>query len=193
MPSSRTVGQDLVFRLAAPERVLRLERSDRVDRHGPADGRRGGLGEAEVAHLPGPDQLRHRPDGLLDRRVRVDPVLVVEVDDVHAESPEACVAAVPDVLRIAPDAEELAVRAADVSELRREHHPVATVADRPADELLVPARAVHVGRVEEVPARVEVAVDDPDRLGVVHLLRVVELAHPHAAESDCGDAEAARS
>ena len=41
---------------------------------------------------------------------------------------------------IAADAEELAVRAADVAELRREHHPVAPAGDRLADEDLVAPR-----------------------------------------------------
>src|SRR5207248_9149207 len=39
-------GQNLVLRVATPERVLRLERADRVRRVGAPDGRRGGLREA---------------------------------------------------------------------------------------------------------------------------------------------------
>ena len=41
-----------------------------------------------MADLALGDQLGHRPDGLLDRDVRVDAVLVVEVDVVRAEALE---------------------------------------------------------------------------------------------------------
>ena len=76
---------------------------------------------------------------------------------------------------------------ADVAELGGEHDLVAAVLDRPADELLVGERAVHVGGVEEVDAEVEGAVDRGDRLGVV--AAGVEVGHAHAAESEGGDGE----
>ena len=75
--------------LAGEERVLALERADRVDGVGAAEGRRRGLGEAEEAHLARADQLGHGADGLLDRRLRVHPVLVVEVDRVEPEPLQA--------------------------------------------------------------------------------------------------------
>ena len=65
----------------------------------------------EVADLAGLDELGHRADGLLDRDVLVDAVLVVEVDVVDAEALQRGVAGLPDVLRRAVDAEPLAVRA----------------------------------------------------------------------------------
>ena len=89
--------------------------------------------------------------------------------------------------RAAVDAEELAVLAAHVAELRREHDLVAAVGDRLADELLVRERAVHVGRVEEGDAELERAVDRRDRLASSAV--AVELGHPHAAESERGDLE----
>ena len=48
-----------------------------------------GLGQPEVADLALRDELGHRADGLLDRRVGVDAVLVVEVDVVDAEAAAA--------------------------------------------------------------------------------------------------------
>ncbi len=65
------------------------------------------------------------------------------------------------------------------------------VADRLADELLVRAAAVHVGRVEEVDAELEGAVDRRDRLALVG--RPVELRHPHAAEAEGRDLELLRA
>ena len=113
-------------------------------------------------------------------------MLVVKVDHFDAQSLEAGVAALLDILRIAPDAEEFTVRAADVAELRRQYHLPAAVLDRLADEDFVSSHSIHVRRVEQVPAGVQVTMDDADRLRVIHLLRVVELAHPHAAEADRG-------
>ena len=61
----------------------------------------------------------------------------------------------------------------------------APVADRPADQLLVLARPVHVGGVEEVHAAIQGVMDDRDRVGIV--VRAVEVAHAHAAEPDGRD------
>ena len=73
-----------------------------------------------------------------------------------------------DVLRAAVDAARRGVvRVAHEPELRREHDLVAAAGDRPADQLLVGERAVHVGGVEEGDAELERAVDRRDRLGVV--------------------------
>ncbi len=146
------------------------------------------LGEAEVAHLPLLDQFGHRADGLLDRRVGVDAVLVVEVDVVGAEALERGFAGAQHVLAVAADAEALAGLVAHVGELGRECDLVPATLDRPADEDLVRERAVRVRRVEQGHAELERAVDRPDRLGL--LGAPVELGHPHAAQPDRGGLEA---
>jgi hypothetical protein len=46
---------------------------------------RGGLRQPDVADLALDDQLRQGADGLLDGRVRVDPVLVVQIDVVGGQ------------------------------------------------------------------------------------------------------------
>jgi hypothetical protein len=43
------------------------------------------LGEAQTANLSFLHQLGHRADRLLDRRLQVDAVLVVEIDRLHSE------------------------------------------------------------------------------------------------------------
>ena len=80
--------EELVLGVAGPQRVLGLQRGDRVHGVGAADRLRGGLGQPDVQDLALGDQLGQRADGLLDRGVRVDPVLVVEVDVVGAEPPQ---------------------------------------------------------------------------------------------------------
>ncbi len=63
-----------------------MQRGDRVNFVGAADSGRGGFGEAEIFHFAGFDQLGHGADGIFDGRVRVDAMLVVEVDVIDAEA-----------------------------------------------------------------------------------------------------------
>src|SRR5439155_799857 len=125
-------GQNVVFRVATPERVLRLERADRVRRVGPPNGRRRGLRQAEVADLAGAHQLRHGADRVLDRHLGVHAVLVVQVDVIHAEARERGVACLAHVLRAAVHADKGPVRLADVAELGGQHDAIAPVGDGPA-------------------------------------------------------------
>ena len=89
MPSSRQVGRISSSTSRVQSEYSRLQRGDRVDGVRAADRRGRGLGQAEVAHLAGRHQLGHRADGLLDRHLGVDAVLVVEVDVVDAEPLQA--------------------------------------------------------------------------------------------------------
>jgi len=75
-----------------------------------------GLRQAQVADLAVAYQLAHRSDRLLDRDLRIDAVLVVEVDVVDAEPLERGVAGIADVLGTAIDA-NAAVLFDDVSDL----------------------------------------------------------------------------
>ena len=79
----------------------------------------------------------------------------------------------------------------DEAGLGGEHDLVAAAGERAADELLVRERAVHVGGVEERDAELERAMDHRERLRVV--TGAVGPAHPHAAESDRADRDAARA
>jgi hypothetical protein len=85
------------------------------------------------------------------------------------------------VVRTAVDTARLRIlRVAHKSELGCEDHLVSPIGDRLAHQLLVRERPVHVGRVEEVDAKLERVLDRRDRLALV--LTSVELRHPHAAE-----------
>src|SRR3954447_12360399 len=179
--------EDAVLGIAGPERVLGLKGADRMNLVRAPDGLRAGLGQAQIADLAGVHELLHRPDGLLYLRVRVDAVLVVEVDVVDVQALERCVAGLTHVLGVAADAQALAVLAADVAELGGEHDLVAAVGDRVADELLVREGAIHVGRVEQSDAQLERPVDGAGGLALVGL--AVELRHPHAAEALLRDLE----
>src|SRR6185369_8982974 len=140
---------------------------------------------AEEADLPLVLQADHRAHRILDRHVGIDAMLVTKVDHLDPEPPEARLARQADVGRIAFDSEELALGPTNIAELGCEEDLVAAIADRPADELLVPADTVHVGGVEEGHAAIDRMVDRGDRLAVV--AGAVELAHPHAAKADGRD------
>src|SRR5205823_2167518 len=124
----------------------------------------------------------HRADRLLDRRLWVDAMLVVDVDAIGAEPLERGVAAGEHVLAIAADPQSLALLVTDVAELGREHDLVASALDRTADQPLVRERAVDVGGVEEIDPELERPVDRGDRLALVR--GSVELGHTHAPEAE---------
>ena len=62
-----------------------MQRDDRVHGVGAADGCRPGLGQPDVQDLSLGHQFGEGADGVLDGSVRVDAVLVVEVDAVGSE------------------------------------------------------------------------------------------------------------
>src|SRR5439155_25458530 len=108
------------------ERVLALDGRDRMDRVGLSDRLRSRLAEAEEAHLAGLDELAHRANGFLDRGLRIDAVLVIEVDVVDAEPAERAIAGLLHVL--GPPADRPLHRVLGVAhdpELRRERDLVA--------------------------------------------------------------------
>ncbi len=106
---------------------------------------------------------------------------------IDAEAAERRVAGLAHVVGLAADAEEGAVVAAHIAELRGQDDLVAATADGASDQLFVSERAIHIGRIEEVAAEVEGTVDGGDRLRVV--VGAVKLGHPHAAEAHSGDGE----
>jgi len=117
--------------------------------------------------------------------VRVDAVLVEEVNGLDSEPLERALDALLDRLRPAVEAGALAGREIE-AELRRDHDPVADGGESLADELFVGERAVDLGGVEEGDAAFDRRPDQRDhRLFVAG--RAVAGAHRHAAESDGRD------
>ena len=122
----------------------------------------------------------------------IDAVLVEEIDAVGPEPLERGLGDLPDVLRPAVHA-ALSGRPVDVdAELGGDHHLVADRLQRFADDLFVRVRAIDLGGVEEGDAALEGRPDQADRIRRLHRL-AVGLAHPHAAEADGRDFEAAVS
>src|SRR5690348_4882908 len=92
------------------------------------------LGQAKVPHRPFPDQLLDCAGHVLDRHVRIDAVLVEEVDDVGLESRQRGFRDLPYVLRPAVETGLLARPRVDgKSELRGDHDLATDRSERLAD------------------------------------------------------------
>ena len=183
--------QQLGLRVAGPQGVLGLQRGDRVHGVGAADRGGASLGQADVADFALRDQLGQSADGLLDGGLRVDPMLVVEVDVVGAEPFQGALDRHADVRGAAVEDAGAATGVRDDAELRRQDNLVAAALDGPADQFLVGVGAVDLGGVEVRYAQVQRPVDGANRLGVAAFADVVVAGHRHGAESYAGDVESA--
>jgi hypothetical protein len=176
-------GEDSVFGITCPERVLGLQSGDGMHPVGSTDCCCGGFRESEVFYLALLNKFCHGADGFFDGNFGVDAVLVVEVDDVDAKAAEAGFAGLLNVGGLAVDAHPSAGIIAYIAELRGEKNFIATIANGAADQLLIVSASVDVGGIEEVDAKVERSMDGLNGLFVIG--GAVELRHAHAAESDC--------
>ena len=183
IPSSSSVGRISVLGLAPPERVLALQRGDRLDGVRAADRLHARLGEAEVPDLARLDQLLHRAGDVLDRDARVDAVLVEQVDRVGPEPLQRRVDAALDRLRAA--VEPAAVRPSSRS---KPNFVAITTWSRTGSSASPTSSSFVNGPYtcavsKNVTPRSTAARDQADHLLSVGNRRVA-LAHPHAAEPD---------
>jgi hypothetical protein len=149
------------------------------------------FGKAEVLDLAFLDQVPHRACYLFDGHLRVDAVLVVEVDGFDPEPLERALSHPPDVFGTAVE-HLLVVGAPELeAELGGDHHPAAEGLECFAHDLLV-LRAVDLGGVEEGDAALGGRPDQVDRLLLVGR-RAVAVAKAHRAITDGGDFETALS
>ena len=159
-PAKRTKGyeadpevlagrQDVGFGRTPPEGIFALDGRHRLDRMGAADRLRARLGQAEMLDLAGGDQVPDRARDVLDRHVRVDPMLIVEIDDLNPQPLQRAFNGLPDVFRATVEGAGAEVMA----ELRGDDDVLAERLQRFADEFLVRERAVDLGGVEEVTPR----------------------------------------
>ena len=183
-------GEDAVFRIAAKQRVLSLQRGDRVDLRGPAQSIRCRFAEADVADLAFLNECGHGSDGFLDRSRGIDAMLVVEIDGLDAEPLQAAFASRPYVFGLAADTTVHRIREiTDDAEFGRDLELMPMMLDSLADQDLVRVRAIHIGGVKKRDAQFERAMDSRD--GLLLVARSVEFRHPHTAESHGGDFEGA--
>jgi hypothetical protein len=136
-----------------------------------------------MAHLPGRDELPHRTGDVLDRHLRVHPVLVEQVDRLDAQPLQRGVGDLDDVLRAAVQAGLAALGVEPEPELGGDHHLLPERRQCLADRFLVHERAVDLGGVEEGDPPLDGRADHRDAV-----LAVGGRAEPgtdaHAAEPD---------
>jgi hypothetical protein len=149
------------------------------------------LGQAEVADLACVDEFLDGAGDLLDRHLRVDAVLVEQVDGVGAEPPEGAVDGAADVLGIAGQSGLAALLVEREAELGGDDDLVAHGREGFADEFLVAIGAVDLGGVEEGDSAIDRGAQQVDHLATVARVRAEALAHAHAAEPEGGHLQAA--
>jgi len=157
----------------------------------PTDRSGGRLRHTEVLHLAGLDEFRDRARDVLYGHVRVNSVLVVEVDGVHAKPMQRAVNDLLDDLGPARDPpSRLAFSRIDVPpELGGDHNLPLVRGKCFADEFLVGVGAVDLRGVEEGDAPLHSGAYQRDHFLPVGLVAVAT-SHAHAAQPDSGDLEA---
>ena len=122
---------------------------------------------------------------VFDGHVRVDAVLVVEVDVVGAQPAQRALDGAADARRVAAQAAGRdAVLVEREPELGGDDDVVAVRLEGFADDVLVGERPVDLGGVEERDAELDGAADDGDAVGAVGGGGVVGAGQAHAAEPD---------
>ena len=106
--------------------------------------------QAEIPDLPLLHKPCHRADRLLDGRVRVYSMLVVEVDRFHSQTLETGFTCRANIVGPPVDAPACGVFTPNDPELSCNDGLFAPSLDCPADQLFVGERPVHVRRVQEV-------------------------------------------
>src|SRR5207302_7932788 len=183
--------QQLFFRASPPQRVLALDRTDLLDGVGAADRAHPRFGHAEVLHLALRNQFLDRSRHVFDRHVRVDTVLIIEIQDVCPEPFQRTLDALLDALGAAV-LDLLPAGITSDPELRGDHHLRAHGRQRLADELFVGVRTVDLGGLEECDTAFDSRADERDHRLLVRW-DTVALAHAHAAAAEGRDLELALS
>jgi hypothetical protein len=136
-----------------------------------------------VSNLSFLHQLSHRSDRVFNGRIRVDTVLVIQIDVVYAETTQAGFAGRAHIVWFPTHTAHLGIRGiAHDAKLGRQHDPVALAFDRLPNQFLVRVRAIHVRGIEKVDAQFQRAMDGCDRFIIV--APAVKLRHSHAAQTE---------
>ncbi len=73
-----------ILHIPAPKRVLRLQYSNRMDGKGSTKGAGGSFGHADVADFTFADEIPHSSDRFFNRSVRIDSMLIVQINMINA-------------------------------------------------------------------------------------------------------------
>jgi len=154
----------------------------------------GGLGQAEVLDFALGYQLPDRLSHILDRHVRVDAVLIEDIDTIGSRAPQGSFSDRLDVLRLAVQtgASGASLHVDVEAELCRNDNLVPDRAEHLADQFLVGEGTIGLGRIEQRHTALDRRVDQADHLLSVGRLSV-DARHAHAAQPDCRNLRSAVS
>src|SRR5271170_2238853 len=119
------------------------------------------LRKPEIMYLPGPHQLPHRPRNFLDRNLRINAVLVEQVNIFNLQASQGSVDDLADMFRAAVGPAHLAIHYAK-SKLRSDDGLFPPPLERPPHQLFIDERAVDLGGVKEIESQFERTVDGGD-------------------------------
>ena len=128
-----------------------------------------GFGKAEVLDLAFLDQVLHRSRHVFDRHVRVNTVLVEQIDDIHFEPFERGLGDLLDVLGSAVQSlpAGTSIRIEVEAELGGDHHLPAEGGEGFADKFFVRERTVDLSGIEECDAAFDGGTEQRDHLLLV--------------------------
>jgi hypothetical protein len=150
--------QHFRFRASPPQRVFALDRSHRLDGVCATDRLHACFRKAEVLNLIFLNQVLHRPRNVFDWHVRVNAVLIEQINGVDLEPLERALGGLLDVLRPAVQARQtlhpagVELRIEVEPELGGDDHLLAKGGEGFAYELFVRERTLDFGGVEECDA-----------------------------------------
>src|SRR6266404_1703308 len=149
MPSSSRVGNTFFFRLSPPQGVFALERRDRIDGVCAPDRLHTRFRKSEVPDLTFLNQIFHCSCHVFDRHVRINAMLIEEIDVVGVQSLERGFGHLLDVLGPTIHAHLLSLGTKFEAEFGCDHYLTAKGSERFAYKFFVCEWAVHFGSVEE--------------------------------------------
>ena len=143
--------QHFFFRASPPQRVFALNCRDRLDSVCATDGLHSWFRKSEMLHLALLDEVLHRSRYVFDRHVRINTVLIKQIDDIGLEPLERAFGNLLDVFWPTIEGSPLApvVGIGSKAELGCYDYPVAEWSKRFADKFFVGERTVHFSGVEE--------------------------------------------
>src|SRR5688572_19940927 len=187
-PIPRTTGSP-PSRDRATASSTRSARRSRATRHARDAASSGPSPTAPMQYLALRHQLFDRTGHILDRYLRIDTVLIKQIDAIR---PQALFRSVDDPLDVLGPAVEARLALAGLqidvpAELGRDHDLVAERRDAFAQDAFHFVRAVGLGGVEERDSSVERSADDVVHLRARRHGRLVRAAHVLHAQADAGN------
>src|SRR5208282_5490630 len=176
--------QHFRFRTSRPQRVFALDCSDGLDGVSATNGFCSRFRKAEVLHLTFMNQVLHGSGYVFDGHVRVDTVLIEQIDGIDLEALNRGFSDLLNALGAAIRTNETgtSVRLEFEAELGGDHHFPTERRKSFAHEFFVGERTIDFSRIEECYAAFHGGAENRDHLLLVSS-RTVRKAHSHAAQA----------